>query len=227
MDVLVSMSVIAVLVVLLFPSLTLVRETANRVVCGSNIRQIGFGVSMYADEQKGALPHTVFLQRGALEAAPHEMVNLYIPNGFRLPQGGWDGLGLLYDKSFLPSPGIFYCPSHKLDLTFEAQQDDWRNQGDSPIVGNYQFRGEGKNGERYLHDIDPGSTSIVADALRSRDEFNHGSGANVLRADLSVLWFKDTIGDFAELLPNQNAADAESTNRAWQSLDRVFDGGGH
>jgi prepilin-type processing-associated H-X9-DG protein len=220
------MSVIIVLVVLLFPSLALVRETANRVVCGSNIRQIGFGLAMYADEQRGALPHTVFLGRGNGRAAPQEMVNLYVPKGSWTYEGAWDGLGLLFDKSFLPSPGVFYCPSHRFTMTYEMQQAEWKNPDDTEIVGNYQFRGEGKHHERYLHEIDPGSTAIVADAIRTRDEFNHGNGANVLRADLSVLWFRDTVGQFAEILPDKTShADPESTSRAWRSLDQLFDGG--
>ncbi|MCQ6498005.1 type II secretion system protein, partial [Vibrio parahaemolyticus] len=46
-DVLVSIAVIAVLISILMPSLSLVRETTRRLVCSSNIRQHGMGLAMY------------------------------------------------------------------------------------------------------------------------------------------------------------------------------------
>jgi prepilin-type processing-associated H-X9-DG protein len=41
---------------ILLPSLSRARETANRVKSGSNLRQIGMGVMLYANENNGACP---------------------------------------------------------------------------------------------------------------------------------------------------------------------------
>jgi prepilin-type processing-associated H-X9-DG protein len=46
----------ALLVSILLPSLNRARETANRVKCGSNLRQIGQGILLYANENKGNYP---------------------------------------------------------------------------------------------------------------------------------------------------------------------------
>lgn len=46
----------AMLVSILLPSLNRARETANRVKCASNLRQIGLGCIMYSNEHKGAYP---------------------------------------------------------------------------------------------------------------------------------------------------------------------------
>jgi len=54
----------ALLVSILLPSLNRARETANRVKCGSNMRQIGQGILLYANENKGKYPPdqgTIFL----------------------------------------------------------------------------------------------------------------------------------------------------------------------
>jgi prepilin-type processing-associated H-X9-DG protein len=41
---------------ILLPSLSRARETANRVKCASNMRQIGQGMFLYANENKGKFP---------------------------------------------------------------------------------------------------------------------------------------------------------------------------
>lgn len=54
-ELLVAIAVIALLVGILLPSLSKAREHARAGVCGSNIRQLVIGNSMYADEHHGLL----------------------------------------------------------------------------------------------------------------------------------------------------------------------------
>ena len=44
---------------ILLPSLNRARETANRVKCASNLRQIGQAMLLYANENRGAYPDTI------------------------------------------------------------------------------------------------------------------------------------------------------------------------
>jgi prepilin-type N-terminal cleavage/methylation domain-containing protein/prepilin-type processing-associated H-X9-DG protein len=59
-ELLVVIGIIALLISILLPSLNRARETANRVKCASNLRQIGQGLLLYANESRNGLyPRTV------------------------------------------------------------------------------------------------------------------------------------------------------------------------
>jgi len=55
-ELLVVISIIAVLISILLPSLSGAREAAQRVISASNMRQIGIGIQMYAREHRGRFP---------------------------------------------------------------------------------------------------------------------------------------------------------------------------
>src|SRR4051794_28453301 len=55
-ELLVVVGIISVLIGILLPVLNKARATANKVVCLSNIRQLGTGILMYCNENKGWFP---------------------------------------------------------------------------------------------------------------------------------------------------------------------------
>jgi competence protein ComGC len=235
-DVLVSITVIAILIGLLLPSLAKVNETARRVACQSNIRQVGLGVVMYADDWNGQLLPSRFLPTGMtarVNQAPEQMVTIRIDEPLFGGPATWDGLGILYSAGYLSAPKIFYCPSHRGDNPYSKYAPIW-NELNGEVVANYHFRGEGPTRSsalgtsrvtaapttRNLYMIDPAQSSLIADGMRQRSDYNHLVGVNFFRADLTVHWFHDRTQRLAEILPEtKEDADRAIVDEAWGMFD--------
>ncbi len=57
-ELLVVIAIIGILAALLLPALAAAKERAKAAQCLSNLRQIGLGMNMYADESKGLFPES-------------------------------------------------------------------------------------------------------------------------------------------------------------------------
>ncbi len=229
-DVLVSLAVIGVLISLLLPSLSRVRETTRQVLCASNVRQLGLGVAMYADDWQDRIPLSVYVTPighqipRATNGSPATAVNtinlrLNIEGLWRSP---WDGLGRLYSGSYLPASGVFYCPSH----VGQHPQSRYENEWGRPIgwiVGNYQYRGQGSNGSTFLGQIEPRRSSLIADAMFDAESPNHMHGLNMLRSDISVSFIVDDSGELYRRFAAMAGGSPSGTGRAWDTLDMVSD----
>jgi len=64
-ELLVVIGIIALLISILLPSLNRARETANRVKCANNLKQIGLAISLYTNENHGAYPRTYYASGGS------------------------------------------------------------------------------------------------------------------------------------------------------------------
>ena len=57
-ELLVVITIIAVLAAMLMPAIRMIRESANKMVCASNLRQLGIGSTLYANDNEGMVPPT-------------------------------------------------------------------------------------------------------------------------------------------------------------------------
>src|SRR5512144_498244 len=93
-ELLVVIAIIAILAAILFPVFAQAREKARQISCLSNIKQIGLGVLMYAQDYDETYPFA-WGQTGAW----YESVDPYIKNGVKP--------GALYDATM---KGLWHCP---------------------------------------------------------------------------------------------------------------------
>jgi len=107
-ELLVVIAIIAILAAILFPVLARAKDAAKKVVCISNLKQLGTGITMYLEDYDDRLP-------GMTDGTPGQNV-----------VGGWivyDQFGNSSAGHFLPekgsiysyvgSPGIYVCPTDR------------------------------------------------------------------------------------------------------------------
>jgi prepilin-type N-terminal cleavage/methylation domain-containing protein len=135
-ELLVVISIIAVLAAMLLPAISLVKETAKQMRCGSSLRQIYIGVMAYAEDNEGVLPPALLdVPSGTgdrfwfgfvapyLDASKNDTIsykNLIV------------GTSVLYGCPNLPKPAVdYYCgygqncyPMRETDPTLTSYQDN-------------------------------------------------------------------------------------------------------
>jgi len=116
-ELLVVISIVTVLIGMLVPALKKAKETARRVQCLSNLRQISNGFQVYASEYNGHFPPA------NPETSPGGTYTLtsnreYV--GYYVDRGDVDGHvghyhlhGILIGLDIIGDPKVFYCPSQR------------------------------------------------------------------------------------------------------------------
>ncbi len=113
-ELLVVIGVIAILIALLLPALAAAREAAKRVVCASNLRQLGAAEFMYANENKGWLTRCFFVNSGNHECWPQAWAEpLWEDFGVRtgISIGDYATQTAGGQTYTFPQPKIMTCPS--------------------------------------------------------------------------------------------------------------------
>ena len=242
LELLVVMAVTVLLTGLLMPAMAQVRENARRVVCSSNLRQIGMGVITFADENNDRLPDSFYgqLQRNKKNMmAAHRGAGPFgsdrlsgaVPGGSdSMAYQNWEGLGWLYRWYHVNSPEVFYCPSHAGDHPYERYQDVYPRYrrvdviATTPIYMNYQYAGDKDWANEDQPDrrrrLTDENLVIATDGLRTVSDFNHRVGMNVLRGDSSVAWHEDTS---THRVRNLLAAADEDYKTIWEIIEGEVD----
>ncbi|HSW46978.1 MAG TPA: prepilin-type N-terminal cleavage/methylation domain-containing protein [Phycisphaerae bacterium] len=104
-EILVVVAIIALLIAILVPTLARAKEQTRRVVCLSNMKQMGVAFSAYGSDSKGNLPWPArfryMLMAGEGQLMPGGQGSRWVPSN----------IGGLYPKYVGKQAKLFYCPS--------------------------------------------------------------------------------------------------------------------
>ena len=144
-ELLVVIGIIAVLIGILLPTLSKVRNQALRTNCMSNQRQLLLGVIQYQTQFRGRFPCGIYGGNIA-----HSRIVRYDPNdlnsGSYSPtnprpahEEGWTHLGFLWARKIVKDGRIFYCPAN---TQFRSYENAWLSEinGSGRIHTSYSYR---------------------------------------------------------------------------------------
>lgn len=216
LEIIIVIGIIAMLMAILLPTMERVRNRGYRVSCESNLRQIGEGLSMYANENHGNYPRTIYdpaqpLTKGTGAAA----ANPFGPGG---PAANdlTAPLFLLARTEKLP-PIIFNCPYNDVheyepdrpDVLNRSNFTDYRkncgysyaNPYPNSTAKEYRLTSHIRANFAVAADINPGSIPVERDdalaptptsptrIMEKANSPNHEKeGQNVLFGDGHVSW---------------------------------------
>ena len=173
-ELLVVIAVIALLVMILIPSLRAARCQTQKVICISNLREIGTAIHSYAVNHNDRIPY-------GPKGLPVMGGNFYTVEGnvtslISLMNGRPVGLGLLLDGYIDDQPLVLFCPG--ADQPSEADKQLSR-VGSRQAQGDYYYRhgsvdrlvGEGDTSHIRLSNLGKNSRGIQISALAMDVQF--------------------------------------------------------
>ncbi len=244
LQLLIVVTIIAMLVAIILPALRRAREAANRSYCVNNLRQLSAAIELYSYDFEGKVPVG---HKGIAEEDGYEIGEVGDNPGdpYR-----WYALGRLYYSGELTMKGTFFCRSEtQLKAQEAGQPADW-NSGTGNIRAGYSVRPWGPQGEFStvgwteqeaaagsapswlppLSQLQASRRAMLCDSFSSLNDVlgRHQDGLNVLYSDGSVRWVPltvrnpnagDSLEDDLDGCEDEGGGDNTFVTSAWQTFD--------
>ncbi|GMV97297.1 MAG: type II secretion system protein [Phycisphaerae bacterium] len=157
-ELLVAVGIVALLIAILMPSLTVARASASRSACLSNLRQVGVAIHCYAHDNRGRIPF------GPKAPPMLTATNFYPATGtptslISLSNGSPVGAGLLLRKHLARQPRVLFCPGADQPVEADAELN---KVGRQQAQCSYYYR----HGSIARQFDDPAATEPTSDYIR-------------------------------------------------------------
>lgn len=190
-ELLVVVAIIALLVGILVPSLSAVKQLSRVTQCSTNVSAVTRDVLMYVNANEGLLPPYRYVSSPTPEVPeePWRTTVAYTPEGNpvhdpvtnKLTDGR--NLGYIHRRDYILDPNVLYCPRQpKAEYTFEHYPFPWGTGSEEILVGymfnpNVQIVG-GKAQYLFRPQVDtfPNDRPLVCDLVWGEDVTSHQIG---------------------------------------------------
>jgi len=239
-ELLVVIAIIAVLIALLLPALSAVREQANRIKCMSNLRSIGQSMKIYAADNRDRYPRTLYVD-GPIPRAFHDEAR---PDNFTGPDlyenDVTAGMFLLvrYRMAKLEN---FLCPSsnQELDRVFSSggveipptQRSNFRKTWPPSGTLSYAFANQYPPvafpyGDQHLYEFKhspsaPAQNAIAADRNDGIDRYRT-TNPDAPRDDIKAMNSRNHRGEGQNVLFNDGSVQWCKTPFAGYARDNIY-----
>jgi hypothetical protein len=128
----VAIAIIAILASLLLPALARAKAKSRRILCLSNLRQIGVGFALYLPENSDRFPD----RRDLKDTLGYRPWTTWPPSD---PRGGWAGVVL---SNLITADSIYVCPESITSPLRNLPQcrQEFRSDNTNAVVGYWLWR---------------------------------------------------------------------------------------